>query len=141
MALEEGRINPDTTVKAAESTSWTPDISDWNAPPITRTNHPAGPVNLDRALVWSDNIYFAWAALGLSYETFESYAQKIGLGQPLSFEIPVSQSMVKERTRPGQTPAGYFSIGQEEVLMTPLQMAAMYTAFLNKGDMVLPQIV
>ena len=142
MALEEGRINPDTTVKAAESTSWTPDISDWNAPPITRTNHPAGPVNLDRALVWSDNIYFAWAALGLSYETFESYAQKIGLGQPLSFEIPVSQSMVKREDTPWtKRLLATSSIGQGEVLMTPLQMAAMYTAFLNKGDMVLPQIV
>ena len=142
MALEEGVIDANTVVEAAQNRSWTPDLSDWNAPPITRTNHPAGPVNLDRALVWSDNIYFAWAALKLPYETFDSHAQRFGIGEPLPFGIPVSQSILKREDTPwSKRLLATSSIGQGEVLVTPLQMAAMYTAFLNQGDMVLPQII
>ena len=142
MALEEGIINEDTVVKEAEKNSWTPNIDGWNGQPITRTNHPAGPVNLDRALVWSDNIYFAWAALQMPYETFESYAQRFGIGQPLPFDLPVSQSIIKnEGTNWSKRLLAVSSIGQGEILMTPLQIAAMYTAFLNQGDIILPQII
>lgn len=142
MALEEGVIDPNTVVEAAQNRSWTPDIGDWNAPPITRTNHPEGPVDLNRALVWSDNIYFAWASLKLPYETFESYAQKFGIGEPLPFGVPVSRSILKRQDRAwSKRLLATSSIGQGEVLMTPLQLAAMYTAFINQGDMVLPQII
>lgn len=142
MALDEGVINANTVVEVAQKRSWTPDLSDWNAPPITRTKHPEGLVDLDRALVWSDNIYFAWASLKLPYETFESYAHRFGIGQPLPFGIPVSQSILKRNdTKWSKRLLATSSIGQGEVLATPLQMAAMYTAFLNQGDMVLPQII
>lgn len=142
MALEEGIIDPNTVVEAAQKTSWTPDLGDWNAPPIVRTNHPKGPVNLDRALVWSDNIYFAWAALKAPYETFESYGEKFGIGDPLPFAVPVSRSIIKRQdTAWSKHLLASSSIGQGEVLITPLQLAAMYTAFVNQGDMVLPQII
>lgn len=142
MALEEGIISEDTVVKEAEKSSWTPPIDDWNGPPITRTNHPAGPVNLDRALVWSDNIYFAWAALKMPYESFESYAQNLGIGEPLPFALPVSQSTIKNENTPwSKRLLAVSSIGQGEILITPLQLGAMYTAFLNQGDIVLPQLI
>lgn len=142
MALEEGVIDTNTVVEAAQERSWTPEISDWNAPPITRTNHPDGPVNLDRALVWSDNIYFAWAALKLPYEVFESQAQRFGLGESLPFGVPVSKSILKkEDTSWTKRLLATSSIGQGEVLTTPLQVATMYTAFINQGDMILPQII
>ena len=142
MALENGIINQDTVVKEAEKSSWTPDIDGWNGPPITRTYHPDGPVNLDRALVWSDNIYFAWAALKLPYETFESYAKSFGIGQPLPFSLPVSQSIFKrDDTSWSKRLLAVSSIGLGEVLITPLQIGSMYTAFLNQGDILLPQII
>ncbi len=142
MALEEGIIHEDTVVKEAEKNSWTPDMDDWNGPPITRTNHPAGPVNLDRALVWSDNIYFAWAALKLPYETFQAYAQKFGIGEPIPFALRVSQSIIKnDNTSWSKRLLAVSSIGQGEMLITPLQVGAMYTAFLNQGDIILPQII
>ena len=142
MALEEGVVNPNTVVEEAQKRSWTPKLEDWNAPPIVRTNHPEGPVNLDKALVWSDNIFFAWAALKSSYDTMESYANRFGLGQPLPFDVPVSRSILKrQETTWSKHLLASSAIGQGEVLVTPLQMAAMYTAFINQGDMVLPKII
>lgn len=142
MALEEGVINPNTVVEEAQKRSWTPKLEDWNAPPIVRTNHPEGPVNLDKALVWSDNIFFAWAALRSSYETMESYAGRLGIGQPLPFDVPVSRSILKRQdTAWSKHLLASSAIGQGEVLVTPLQMAAMYTAFINQGDMVLPKTI
>ena len=142
MALEEGVINPNTVVEAAQKRSWIPSLNDWNAPPITRTKHPEGPVNLDRALVWSDNIFFAWAALKLPYDTFESYSERYGMGQPLPFDIPVSKSLVKREDTPwSKHLLANSAFGQGEMLITPLQLASMYTAFLNQGDILLPQII
>ncbi|HZJ82991.1 MAG TPA: penicillin-binding transpeptidase domain-containing protein [Clostridia bacterium] len=142
MALEEGIIDANTQVEAAQKTSWTPSLSNWNEPPITRTNHPQGPVNLDRALVWSDNIFFAWAALKLPPETFESYANRFGLGQSLPFSVPVSQSIIKRQEAPlAKRLLATSSYGQGEMLVTPIELASMFTAFVNGGDMVLPQII
>ena len=78
----------------------------------------------------------------MPYETFESYAQRFGIGQPLPFDLPVSQSIIKnEGTNWSKRLLAVSSIGQGEILMTPLQIAAMYTAFLNQGDIILPQII
>jgi len=141
MALEKGIITANTIVAEARNKQWKPSGS-WNAPPISRTSHPDGDVNLDRALVWSDNIYFAWTSLKMGAELFESLSSKIGIGKPLPFNLPLSGSQLKNKDTPWSPHLlATSSFGQGEMLVTPLHIATMYTAFVNQGDMVLPQIV
>ncbi|MFS8500221.1 MAG: penicillin-binding transpeptidase domain-containing protein [Caldicoprobacter sp.] len=141
MALELGVITPETVVPEAQKEEWIPS-SNWTAPPIRRVPHPAGDVNLRNAIVWSDNIFFAWTGLKIGYRNFESLATRYGIGQALPFILPVKNSQVKnDATQWSDALLANTSYGQGEMLITPLQLAAMYTAFYNGGKMMLPQII
>ncbi|NLX70449.1 MAG: hypothetical protein GX024_06075 [Clostridiales bacterium] len=141
MALETGVIDPQTVVAEAQNQEWIPS-QEWSAPPIKRVPHPAGDVNLHNAIIWSDNIYFAWTGLRLGYENFESLAQRYGIGTPLPFTLPVKDSQLKNSSTQWSDPLlANSSYGQGEMLATPLQMATMYTAFYNQGSMMLPQLI
>jgi len=141
MALELGVINPQTVVAEAQNQEWIPSPN-WNAPPIKRVPHPSGDVNLRNAIVWSDNIFFAWTGLKVGYKNFESLSGRYGFGAPIPFILPVKNAQVKNHSTQWSDPLlANTSYGQGEMLTTPLQMAVMYTAFYNKGDMILPQLV
>lgn len=141
MGLEQGVITPDTVVKEANSIEWIP-AANWNAPPIHRVNHPAGAVNLDRALVWSDNIYFAWVAMRLSGDIYAEYAPRFGFGVDLPCDLRVSSAQItNEGTVWSPSLLANTGYGQGEMLSTPLQMACLYTAFYNDGTSMAPRLV
>ncbi len=141
MALQEGVINTQTIVKEAQNEEWFPS-QNWDAPPIKRVPHPSGDVNLRNAMVWSDNIFFAWTTLKLGSQAFESLAGSYGLGTQLPFSLSVKTSQIKnDSTQWTESLLANTGYGQGEMLVTPLQMAAMFTAFCNQGNMMLPQLV
>lgn len=141
MGLDAGVITPETVVKEAENKEWYPS-SDWDNAPIRRVEHPAGDVNLRNALVWSDNIYFAWTALKLGSNKIEEYAAKYGIGENIPFELPVDKSQIKkESTNWNERLVADTGYGQGEVLIPPIQLASMYTAFFNDGSILVPQMV
>lgn len=141
MGLEQGVMTPDTVVEEANKSEWYP-TSNWNAPPIRRVSHPAGPVNLDHALMWSDNIYFAWVAMRLSGDLYAEYAPRFGFGVPLPFDLKVSSAQIKnEDTDWSPSLLANTGYGQGEMLTTPLQLACLYTAFYNHGQAMAPRIV
>jgi len=141
MGLEEGVITPDTVVAEANRTEWVPSAN-WNAPPIRRVNHPAGAVNLDKALMWSDNIYFAWVAMRLSGDIYAEYAPRFGFGVELPCDLYVSAAQItNEGTTWSPSLLANTGYGQGEMLSTPLQMACLYTAFYNDGAAMAPRLV
>lgn len=141
MGLEQGVITPETVVAEANRTEWTPS-GNWNAPPIRRVNHPAGAVNLDRAIVWSDNIYFAWVAMRLSGDIYAQYAPRFGFGTDLPCDLAVAAAQIKnEGTAWSPSLLANTGYGQGEMLSTPLQMACLYTAFYNDGTAMAPRLV
>lgn len=141
MALDAGVISPDTVVKEAQNKEWYPS-NDWGSTPIRRVDHPAGDVNLKNALIWSDNIYFAWTALELGGNEIAQYATKYGLGEDIPFELAVDNSQIKkESTNWNDQLVADTGYGQGEVLIAPLQLASMYTAFFNDGNILIPQLV
>lgn len=141
MALEQEIITPHTVVEEAKNLEWQPS-PEWGDYFIRRIDHPKGDVNLDRALVWSNNIYFAWLALELGGETLERYANSYGFGEPISFPILAATSQVKNANSDWSAlllaNTGY---GQGEMLITPLQLATMFTAFVNDGNIMLPRLI
>ena len=109
-----------------------------------------GPVNLEKALAGSCDVYFYELGKTLGVETLARYARLFGLGRttgiPVRGEVGglVPTPEWKMRTRgerwiDGETIS--LSIGQGANLTTPIQLAVAYSVIANGGDVVEPRIV
>ena len=120
--------------------SWQKDSS-WGSYYVT-TLHAYEPVTLENALIYSDNIYFAKAALKIGAEEMESSLSRLGFNQELPFEIKMGESQYSNsegiETEIQLADSGY---GQGQVLVNPLHMACMYSAFCNEGNIIKPYLV
>jgi len=143
-ALENGILS-ETTVFSGHivDNRWEPNIRNWNSPPIKRAGSTPAPLSLNNAMVHSDNIYFAWAALKTGEEAMTEYLQKIGFEQEMEFDIPIKKSNIINEDQHWYSrllaDVGY---GQGQLLITPLQIATLYTAYANKtGNIMQPILV
>nr|MDD6336712.1 penicillin-binding transpeptidase domain-containing protein [bacterium] len=142
-ALESGQITADTafTGEVVDS-KWTPDMDNWVYPPITRLLYVPSPVNLENAIIYSDNIYFAWLALGMGAERFVENVQALGIGEAFDADVSVTKGRISNLlpivNLRQLADSGY---GQGELVVTPLQMAATFSAFANGGNIMKPQLV
>lgn len=117
-------------------TSWQKDSS-WGDYKVTTLTTYSGPANLKNALIYSDNIYFAKAALKIGGDTFAKELLKLGFDKELDFPISMSTSQFAEDNEfisEGQLADSGF--GQGKLLVNPLHMASIYSAFVNNGDMI-----
>lgn len=139
IGLESGAIDP-TEDYGNVGLSWQKDTS-WGSYYVT-TLHAYEPVILENALIYSDNIYFAKAALKIGAEEMERSLTRFGFNEELPFEIKMVQSqysnMENIETEIQLADSGY---GQGQVLVNPLHMACIYTAFCNEGNIVKPYLV
>ena len=121
-------------------TSWQKDTS-WGNFRVTTHAVYSGYANLRNALIYSDNIYFAKAALKIGYDTLAESLKKIGfnLNVPCGIETYKSQySNSDEIMYEAQLAnTGY---GQGEVLVNPIHVASIYSAFVNDGNMIKPYL-
>ncbi len=138
IGLESGRIDP-TEDYGNEGLSWQKDTS-WGAYYVT-TLHDYEPVILENALINSDNIYFAKAALKIGREELENSFIRLGFNEELPFTIKMAESQYsnteKIETEIQLADSGY---GQGQVLMNPLHMASLYSAFCNDGNVIKPYL-
>ena len=119
---------------------WQKDSS-WGDFNITTLEEYSGPENLENALIYSDNIYFAKAALKIGGDRFAEALKKMGFGETLPFELDMTASQISDSgafDSEAQLAASGF--GQGQVLVNPLHMASIYSAFVNDGSMVKPYI-
>lgn len=145
-ALETGAITVNTVFKGKiEDDRWTPVINDrpWYYPPIKRVAWRSRPVplNLQNAMITSDNIFFAFMAMEAQKEPFLNYLDKLGMNTPIPFDLPIRKPHVYNEGTDFDikllADSGY---GQGEILITPIQMAAMFTA-LQDGNIMVPRVV
>ena len=139
IGLESGAIDP-TEDYGNVGLSWQKDTS-WGSYYVT-TLHAYEPVILENALIYSDNIYFTKAALKIGAEEMERSLTRFGFNEELPFEIKMAQSQYSNteniETEIQLADSGY---GQGQVLVNPLHMACIYTAFCNEGNIVKPYLV
>lgn len=74
---------------------WQQDSS-WGDFNITTLEEYSGPSNLENALVHSDNIYFAKAALKIGGDRFVDTLKKLGFGETIPFDLDMSPSQISE---------------------------------------------
>ena len=123
-----------------EGLSWQKDSS-WGSYCVT-TLHTYEPVILENALIYSDNIYFAKAALKIGTEEMESSLTELGFNEEIPFDIKMAKSQYFNteniETEIQLADSGY---GQGQVLVNPLHMACIYSAFCNEGNIIKPYLV
>ena len=139
VGLESGAIDPNEDYGNV-GLSWQKDTS-WGSYYVT-TLHAYEPVILENALIYSDNIYFAKAALKIGYEEMESSLTQLGFNAELPFEIKMAKSQYSNsesiETEIQLADSGY---GQGHVLVNPLHLACIYSAFCNEGNIIKPYLV
>ncbi len=139
VGLESGAIDP-TEDYGNVGLSWQKDAS-WGSYYVT-TLHAYEPVVLENALIYSDNIYFAKAALKIGSEEMESSLTGLGFNEELPFEIKMAESQYSNtdgiETEIQLADSGY---GQGQILVNPLHMACIYSAFCNEGNVIKPYLV
>lgn len=139
IALEQQVITPETTIDI-KGKQWQKDSS-WGGYSITRVSDPGKPVNLRDAFVYSDNIYFAQAALGIGGDRFETELAKYGLGEPFPFEYPLYESKISNEGLNKEILTADTGYGQGQLEMSPVHLAISYTPLLNSGNLIKPKLI
>lgn len=138
IGLKTGTLDPNEDF-GNEGLSWQKDSS-WGSYEVT-TLHEYEPVIMKNALIYSDNIYFAKAALKIGADNLMNSLDEIGFNQEVPFEITMAESQYSNtdriETEIQLADSGY---GQGQILVNPLHLASIYTSFLNEGNIIQPYL-
>ena len=139
IGLESGAVDPNEDYGNV-GLSWQKDTS-WGSYHVT-TLHAYNPVVLENAIIYSDNIYFAKAALKIGAAEMKDSLLRLGFQEELPFEIVMAKSQYSNteniETEIQLADSGY---GQGQILINPLHMACIYTAFCNEGNVIKPHLL
>ena len=123
-----------------EGLSWQKDSS-WGDYNITTLTGYSGDKNLRNATIHSDNIYFAQATLKIGKNNFINGLKKLKFGQSIDFELSPSKSQYSNTDNIlSETLLADSGYGQGQILVNPIHMASIYSAFVNNGNMVKPYL-
>ncbi len=109
-----------------------------------------GPQDMRDAITHSCNVYFYNLGRKLGPDTISEYAQKVGLNKPTGIDIGgesggLIPNPAWKKARRGQSwyegETVNFSIGQGDVLVTPLQMAQVASVFAMEGAAPRPHLI
>lgn len=110
-----------------------------------------GQLNLVNAIAQSCNCYFYQVGLRLGLDSLAAWARRLGMGVCTGIDLPgeragniPTRQWLDRRYGTGGWTSGVLlnlSIGQGEILATPLQMAQLYAALANDGVYYTPHVV
>ncbi len=135
--LEEGIVNRHST--------FSPCLGGWQYGRWFRCWKSAGhgTVNVLDAIAQSCDVYFYQTGLKLGIDKLADYAVRCGFGVPTGIDLPHERSglVPNSDTLNAMYPDGWtralalnLSIGQGELLVTPLQMAKFFAGLANTGS-------
>ena len=139
IGLTNGSFTADENF-GTSGTRWQNDSS-WGDFYITTLTTYSGTANLRNALIYSDNIYFAKAALKIGSDKFIESLKNLGFNENIEFPQTISKSSYSNSEGfTNETQLANSGYGQGEMLVNPIHMAMMYSAFVNEGNMIMPYI-
>lgn len=140
IGVDTKKIDPNAD-KNIKGLSWKKNNS-WGNYSVTRVSEYGGASNLLNALVYSDNIYFAQAAIDIGKDVFKDKLNSFGFADKIPFEYPLYNSQFSSnkefKSEVQLADSGY---GQAEVLVNPVHLGALYTMFENNGDILNPTLI
>jgi penicillin-binding protein 2 len=149
-ALQEGIINKNTTFLSTGGIT----IDKWNFVDWKAGGH--GLTNVTRALAWSINTFFYYIGggyqnfVGLGVDKIVQYLKEFNLAKKTGIDLPgesegfLPSKQWKEETKKEPWYVGdtyNLSIGQGDLLVTPIQTAVWTSAVANGGHVIAPRIV
>lgn len=138
IGLTTGSLSPEDTFSYS-GTSWKKE--GWGEFDITTLTQYSEQKNLKNAMIYSDNIYFAQAALQIGKTNFADGLKKLKFGENIDFTLPISKSQISNSGNISNekvlADSGY---GQAEILVNPIHIASIYSAFINDGKMIKPYL-
>ena len=144
IGLTTGKLTTDTTFSYS-GLSWQKDKS-WGSDYITTLTAYSGTKNIKNALIHSDNIFFGQAAMQIGSKTFCENLDKLGFNEKIDEKIDFPLTFKKSQysnsdkgisTEKKLADSGY---GQGDILVNPIHMASIYSAFDNEGNMIKPYL-
>ncbi|RHS10040.1 penicillin-binding transpeptidase domain-containing protein [Coprobacillus sp. AF13-15] len=138
IGLETKLIDLDKDLGAEDK--WQKDSS-WGNYYVT-TLHAPTPNNLKNALTYSDNVYFARSALNIGKENLFKYYKNLRIGEKIPFELSLNRSQyINKKQKVNDQLIADSGYGQGQILMNPVQLASIYSSFINNGSIYRPHIV
>ena len=138
IGLETKTIDPDKDLGAKDK--WQKDSS-WGSYYVT-TLHAPSPNNLKNAITYSDNVYFARSALNIGKDNLFKYYKNLKIGERIPFELALNKSQyINKNQKVSDQLIADSGYGQGQILMNPLQLASIYSAFVNNGSIYRPHLV
>ena len=138
IGLETKIIDPDKDLGAKDK--WQKDSS-WGNYYVT-TLHAPSPNNLKNAITYSDNVYFARSALNIGKDNLFKYYKNLKIGEKIPFELALNRSQyINKNQKVNDQLIADSGYGQGQILMNPLQLASIYSSFVNEGSIYQPHIV
>jgi len=143
-AMDSGRYTPDSTFdgKSPIEVSGTPLAND--------SNEQFGDIDLTTALTHSVNTVWAQVALKLGSGTMAKYMDRLGFGRRPPLDYPDDQmrpsGLYVDKGRKRVSPTddridlGRMAIGQDKLLVTPMQMAMVASSVANGGVLMKPRL-
>ncbi|HFN2194818.1 TPA: penicillin-binding transpeptidase domain-containing protein [Enterococcus faecium] len=140
IGLDNGTIDPNE-VLTINGLKWQKDSS-WGSFQTTRVSSDVSQVDLKTALIYSDNIYAAQETLKMGEKKFRTSLDKFIFGEDLDLPISMNPAQISNEDSFNSdillADTGY---GQGELLINPIQQAAMYSVFTNNGTLVYPKLI
>lgn len=138
IGLNSDSLDPSKDFGAKDK--WQKDSS-WGNYYVT-TLHAPTPNNLKNAIIYSDNVYFARAAIEIGKDKLTAGYDKLKIGDKIPFELSLNASQYQNKDSKFEdqqlADSGY---GQGQLLMNPVQLAAIYGSFVNEGTVAQPYLV
>ncbi|EEW62458.1 penicillin-binding protein [Enterococcus faecium] len=140
IGLDNGTIDPNE-VLTINGLKWQKDSS-WGSYQVTRVSSDVSQVDLKTALIYSDNIYAAQETLKMGEKKLRTGLDKFIFGEDLDLPISMNPAQISNEDSFNSdillADTGY---GQGELLINPIQQAAMYSVFANNGTLVYPKLI
>lgn len=155
--LESGAVNMNTAFPYEnqivtidnKTDGWRPAGSNWSHLIVRehmRGSASYGALNMKRALVFSDNIYFGWMGMRMGASELIKWYEKLGFGEKVPFELSVKQSQISndpenKKLLSNEKFLADTAVGHGEVLITPFQLSVMFSLYGNSGTIMTPYCV
>ena len=140
IGLDNGTIDPNE-VLTINGLKWQKDSS-WGSYQVTRVSDDVSQVDLKTALIYSDNIYMAQETLKMGEKKFRIGLDKFIFGEDLDLPISMNPAQISnEESFNSDILLADTGYGQGELLINPIQQAAMYSVFANNGTLVYPKLI
>jgi penicillin-binding protein A len=145
-ALDTGRYTPTSIINGNSP------ITESGVPLENDNGDSYGPVTLTKALTDSINTVFAQVGDALGRQTMETYMKRFGFYSVPPLDFPHNEMIAsgeRDLSRKGgpllpptndSVDLGRMAIGQDKLLVTPMQMAMVVSAVANGGKLMKPYV-